>query len=256
MAEAVDHLIRSVTSSYQLESFKELSESLCNNLKTYLHSTLSYLGNVNRAVSSKESNRSPVLSLELDSLVSGQLFALQSSLLGLMQSAFQAFETQLAAVVQKSFCLQANDVKEVSLVQMAHHIGKIRQMTTRVTNKVSYGTLKSFVADVPSKVMINKDFRKIGSTTGVERESLDQCFSNNFKLGKYLVVQAVNTRIPGGLLAVEPIRSEEPLPLTPLSKSPDQEFIVMSSTEFCYFNLHTFEQYKITLPDGELTITG
>lgn len=66
------------------------------------------------------------------------------------------------------------------------------------------------------------------------------------------MVQAVNTRITGGLQTVEPILTEEPYPLTPPSKSFDKEFVVQTKYGFAYLNLQTLEQYQISLPDCRL----
>lgn len=180
-------LIRSISSSYQLESFREFSETVTANLKGYLHAALTFVGHMNNLIS-KQGRSSPVQSLELDSLVSRQVFTLQAELCVCMSRSFSTFQTELSTLLGKSFALDSQSVHQIKITRLFEQISKQRQNVTRKVQKVAYSSLQRFVADVPSRTRSHQTSGKSAIFLTIQRSlqtSASQTASNWVNTWKY-----------------------------------------------------------------------
>ena len=150
----VQDVVRSVNSHYQLEAFKDMSETVNASLKGYLHASLGFIGHLNMLVA-EQGRSSPVQSLELDSLVSRQLFGLQAELSKHLQQCFSKFESEIAESVVKLFALDVKSANQYSVSKTFEQTQQVRQRLARRPTKTTYSSLQRFIADVPSRLASN-----------------------------------------------------------------------------------------------------
>ncbi len=148
-----------INSHYQLDSFRDVSESLVGRLKKYLFAALNQIGNLNKLVL-ESSKTSPFLDLELDSVICRHLFNLKLEVTRAFKKLFEEFDQSLITSITKSFNTNEDEVSKFSLQTLVGPEALTRNnlasfMSASNDHKlehIRYATFDRFVQDIPSKV--------------------------------------------------------------------------------------------------------
>ena len=156
--EKLSDIAKNIQSRYQIDTAREISESLIHKLKKYLQGSIGLIGHINKKV--KHSSKiSSFLDLELDSIVCRQLFEMKLEVSRSMKKAFGEFEDKLRESIIKSFNVSQEEMAGFSLEKIA----SASVVPSSKPRPVQYESFEKFLADIPSMHDIMDSFQKDGN---------------------------------------------------------------------------------------------